>query len=95
MYLRLIALAAALAGTAAGSVAAAQNLPLDAHPAMQQRSEGGSDANLRGTRRRLETVIDQLQRDRRDYDGHRVKAIQDLQMARGELDAALQYDSRR
>lgn len=95
MHLRLIALGAALAGTAAGSVAAAQNLPLNAPPAMQQRSERGSDANLRASRRRLEALIDQLQRDRHDYDGHRVKAIQDLQMARGEIDAALQFDRRR
>lgn len=93
MHLRLIAAAAALAGTAVGSAAAAQTLPINPPPAMHVRSDRGSDANLRASRRRLEVVIDQLQRDRHDYDGHRVKAIEDLQMARGEIDAALQWDN--
>lgn len=93
MHLRLIALGAALAGTAVGSVAAAQSLPLNAPAALHLRSDRGSDASLRTSRRRLETIIDQLQRDRRDYDGHRVKAIEDLQMARGEIDAALRWDN--
>jgi hypothetical protein len=43
-------------------------------------------------RRRLETLIDQLQRDEHDYGGHRVAAIDAMQQARGQLDEALEYD---
>ena len=47
----------------------------------------GSDQNLRNEIRRLEQVIDMLQRDQHDYGGHRVQAIQDLQQAREQLEA--------
>ena len=85
MNIRLAALAALLtvsaAGTAMVSQAQAQGMRMQ-----------GSDQNLRVERRRLEGIIDQLQRDRHDYGGHRVRAIADLQQARAELDTALDYD---
>ena len=53
----------------------------------------GSDANLRWARMRVERDIDMLQRDNRDYDGHREKAIDDLQASRRQLLLALGYDA--
>ncbi len=93
MNVRLIVLSAALAGTALSTVASAQQQPYN--PAMQQqhlRGNRGSDRNLRQEYRKLEQVIDGLQRDQRDYGGHRVQAIQALQQARQQLDEALEYD---
>jgi hypothetical protein len=93
MNVRLIVLSAALAGTALSTVASAQQLPYN--PTMQQqhlRGNRGSDQNIRREYRRLEQVIDGLQRDQRDYGGHRVQAIQALQQARQQLDEALEYD---
>ena len=60
--------------------------------AAAMRGEWGSGRNLIQNRRRLEGVIDQLQRDRHDYCGHRVAAIADLQQARAQLDEAIEYD---
>lgn len=57
------------------------------------RGEAGSARNIAGVRRRLEGLIDQLQRDEHDYDGHRVAAINDLVQARVQLDAALNWDA--
>jgi hypothetical protein len=58
----------------------------------QARSEWGSGRNLVAVRHDLEGLIDQLQRDNHDYDGHRAAAINEMQEARGQLTAALQYD---
>lgn len=52
------------------------------------RGQPGSNQNLLGVRRWVEGMIDQLQRDERDYGGHRVAAIGDMQQARTELIAA-------
>ena len=52
-----------------------------------------SDANLRWARARVERDIDMLQRDSRDYDGHRVRAINDLQSARYQILLGLGYDA--
>ncbi len=93
MNVRLLALAGAVAGIVFGGTASAQTLPVNPAAHLYVRGDNGSDQSLRVARRRLETLIDQMQRDRRDYDGHRVKAVEDLQMARGEIDAALQYDN--
>lgn len=73
------------AGAIATSVAHAQTMPL--------RGERGSARNIIVEKRRLEAVIDGLQRDRRDYGGHREAAIDDLQRARVELQAAIDYDA--
>lgn len=59
------------------------------------RNEGPRQGSLRRVRRSLETMIDQLQRDQHDYDGHRVRAIADMQAARSQLDAALAFTKRR
>ncbi len=94
MNLRLIVLATGIAATALGTVASAQQQP-PANPAFSQplRNGHGSDRNLRWEIHRLEIVIDMLQRDQRDYGGHRVQAIADLQRARQQLEDALEYDN--
>ncbi len=93
MNVRLMVLSAALAGTALTTVASAQQQPPFNTGAQQQlRGNRGSDRNLRMEMRRLEQVIDMLNRDQRDYGGHRVQAIQDLQQARQQLEDALEYD---
>lgn len=51
-----------------------------------------SDNNLRWARAHVERDIDMLQRDQRDYGGHRVKAIEDFQSARTQLTLGLTYD---
>jgi hypothetical protein len=60
-------------------------LPADA------RTDCSSNQNLAQVHRRLDGAIDQLQHDQRDYDGHRVDAINDLQNARQQLVAAEQW----
>jgi len=95
MNVRLIVLSAALAGTALTTVASAQQQPqppYNVNAQQQVRGNRGSDRNLRNEMRRLEQVIDMLNRDQRDYGGHRVQAIQDLQQARQQLEDALEYD---
>jgi hypothetical protein len=52
-----------------------------------------SDASLRWARTRVERDFDMLQRDNHDYDGHRVKAIADLQGARYQILLGLGYDA--
>ena len=90
MNVRLIVLAAVVGATTLGSVASAQQGPLN--PAIVQRGAQGSDRNIRNDLRRLEGVIDMLQRDRRDYGGHREQAVDLLLRARQQLEAALDYD---
>jgi hypothetical protein len=92
MNVRLIVLSAALAGTALGTVASAQQQPQYPMTAQHLRGDRASDQNIRREYRRLEQIIDGLQRDQRDYGGHRAQAIQDLQRARQQLDEALEYD---
>src|SRR5579863_5655496 len=57
------------------------------------RNEGGSARNLHHVRQRLESLISELQRDQRDYGGHREQAIDLMQQARGQLIQAEQYDA--
>ena len=56
------------------------------------RSEYGSARNLLRVRARLAALIDQLQRDQRDYGGHRIAAVANMQQARAQLDQAIEYD---
>jgi hypothetical protein len=57
------------------------------------RGERGSARNLLEVRRHLEIAIDQAQRDQRDYGGHRVQAINDMQQARQQIEEAIQWDA--
>ena len=75
------------AGAAYTSQANAQAIPA------YLRGERGSERNITWVKTRLETLIDQLQRDQRDYGGHREQAIDDLQRGRVQLEAAIQYDN--
>jgi hypothetical protein len=52
-----------------------------------------SDANLQFVNEHVQTAISRLEQDRKDYGGHRVAAINDLQTARGYINSALQYDN--
>ncbi len=55
------------------------------------RGQGGSNRDVWAVRSWVENMIDQLQRDQRDYDGHRVAAINAMQAARTQLEDAEQY----
>ena len=92
MNVRLIALAVAIGTTALGTVASAQQQPVNPPFAQQLRGGHGSDRNLRVEMRRLEGVIDMLKRDQHDYGGHREQAVDLLQRARQQLEDALEYD---
>ena len=67
-------------------------LVLGASSIAQARSDCASNSNLWHVHRRLDGAIDQLQHDQRDYGGHRVAAISDLQNARNEIVVAEQAD---
>jgi hypothetical protein len=56
-----------------------------------ERGQGASDANLREERRHVEAAIDALSRDSWDYGGYKERAMDRLQAARAELDAALDF----
>ena len=56
------------------------------------RGERGSARNIYQIRIRLEHLIDELQRDQRDFGGHRVQAIELMQQARQQLLLAEQWD---
>jgi len=96
MNLKLLLAAGALATglTLGAASSSAQTMPM-ARPGMYHhlRGERASARNLIAERRKLEGIIDSLQRDRHDYGGHRETAIDLLQRARAELDAAIQYDA--
>lgn len=57
------------------------------------RGEYASARNIIRIKARLEGLIDQASRDQRDYGGHRVAAIADMQRARAQLQAAIDYDA--
>jgi len=77
-------------GAGAAWTASAQAMP--AAPVIRGDERG--DRALRLDRQRLETVIDQLQRDPRDYGGHREQAVDLLSQARAQIDAGLAYEER-
>lgn len=72
------------------STANAQNLPAQI---AAMRGERGSARNIMSVKRHLEALIDQLQRDQHDYNGYREKAIDHLQAARADLQAAINFDA--
>ncbi|MBC5799952.1 MAG: hypothetical protein GIX03_15930 [Candidatus Eremiobacteraeota bacterium] len=59
--------------------------------AQLERNQGASDASLHSVRMRIEMEITNLERDRRDYGGHRVNAIKALNTAHRELLAGEEY----
>ncbi len=72
------------------------------HPAMAQqtqmngpdlRGERGSRHDIRSAEKRLERLIASLQRDQRDYGGHRANAVSLLQQADQQLQAAIATDN--
>ncbi|PZR58905.1 MAG: hypothetical protein DLM50_02390 [Candidatus Meridianibacter frigidus] len=104
MNLKALLVAAALGTTAIAGVAGAQTVTLPngttvnapvaqtANPNYRLRGERGSSRNIAGVRHRLERLIDELQRDRRDYGGHREQAIDLMGQARNQLLQAEEYD---
>ena len=89
------ALGAAILSLATFGAGAAWTASAQARPAVPVlRTDGRGDRNLRADRQRLETVIDQLQRDPRDYGGHREQAVELLSQARTQIDAGLAYEER-
>ncbi|HKU67058.1 MAG TPA: hypothetical protein VJP85_04700 [Candidatus Baltobacteraceae bacterium] len=58
----------------------------------QARGEWGSAGNIVSVRNRLNGLIEQLERDNHDYDGHRVAAIDEMQQAQAQLTDALRFD---
>ena len=93
-----IGAATAMAATAMAAAAAPPVVPpptMAPRPVASghwQRGENMSNRNIAHVRVRLERVIDELQHDQRDYDGHREKALDLLRRARTELLAAENWD---
>ncbi|MBC5825206.1 MAG: hypothetical protein GIX02_10355 [Candidatus Eremiobacteraeota bacterium] len=59
------------------------------------RKQSASNENLELVNRYAQKALSMLQGDAHDYGGYRAKAIGDLQRARAELNAALQYVNQR
>ncbi|MDQ2664271.1 MAG: hypothetical protein M3Y18_09635 [Candidatus Eremiobacteraeota bacterium] len=80
----------------AGSVGAApaQSFPNQNTTTMGNRLRGerGSARNLLVERHKIESIIDALQRDRRDYGGHREQTIDLLTQSRAQLGAAIDFE---
>jgi hypothetical protein len=96
----LAAAGAIVAALSAAGVASGASLPVpvntaspgpSASPYYRRRGERGSHYDLRHADRAIEHIIDRLQRDQTDDGGHRIAAIADLQQARAQIAAALQY----
>ncbi len=89
------ALGAAVLSLATFGAGAAWTASAQARPAIPLvRGDERGDRNLRVDRQRLETIIDQLQRDPRDYGGHREQAVDLLAQARAQIDAGLAFEER-
>lgn len=85
-----IALGFFAAGTAASHPAMAQQSQMD-RPDL--RGERGSRRDIRSTEKHLERLIANLQRDQRDYGGHRANAVSLMQQADQQLLAAIATDN--
>jgi len=81
------------AGTAMAQPAVQPAAAHSAQPAMTRRTQKQSNENIRIARRHIERAIDGLHRDANDYGGHKETAVDDLQSARQDLDAALDFAS--
>ena len=84
--------AAGVAATLAASTAALAQTTTTPPTQKPTRGEAGSARNLKRVRYMLERLIDELQHDQRDYGGYRGKAIASLQVARADIEQALQWD---
>ncbi|HEY7979995.1 MAG TPA: hypothetical protein VID19_00810 [Candidatus Eremiobacteraceae bacterium] len=88
-----LAAAAAPSSVAAPSVVPPPTMAPRPYPSGHwQRGENMSNRNITRVRVKLERVIDELQHDARDYDGHREKALDLLRRGRTELLAAENWD---
>ncbi len=103
MNMKMLAATGVLATALIAGAASAQTVTLpngttlNAPPQSQtynrnHRGERGSVRNIAQVRGRLERLIDELNRDRHDYGGHRVQAIELMQQARNQLLQAEEYD---
>lgn len=90
-----LALSATMFGAGAAYTGGAHaQVPAPPPPgAYNLRGERGSARNLLFVRTRLEALIDQLQRDRRDYGGHREQALDLMQQARVQIIDAIEWDA--
>lgn len=95
MNLKLMLGAGMLAGALAFGSMAATSAQLVPPQAVGVRYDHHSDRNVAYVARRLEELVDHLNRDQHDYGGHRVKAIALMQQAREQLRQAEQYDASR
>lgn len=84
------------AGAAFTSQASAQNVNLPVQNGAMTphlRGERRSAQDIAHVERRLKRIIDSLNRDQRDYGGHRASAINLLNQADTQLEAALKFDA--
>jgi hypothetical protein len=86
---KFLAGAVGVAATMVASRAAMGQTP----PPDYTRGEVGSARNLVAVRRDLDRLIYQLEHDRHDFGGYRVRAIEDMRRARQNLLNALQWDA--
>ena len=61
-------------------------------PAAGRRGQGKATYNIGREAKRLNKIIGLLQRDERDYGGHRARAIDMLRQAQAELQQAVDWD---
>ena len=94
-----LACAFALVTAAGGGAALAQQGPVPANPPGVgpgnppgfERGQKHSNRDMRHIGRAVDRMIAALQHDQRDYGGHRVAALNDLQQAHNEITAAEQF----
>jgi hypothetical protein len=92
MNIKAVLSAAACLATIALSGPAVAQVTAPPMPGMMMHGQHASNHNIRNEHHRLLKIIEALQRDDRDYGGHRVRAINYLRQARMELEQALQYE---
>jgi hypothetical protein len=86
---KFLAGAVGVAATMVASRAAMAQTP----PPGYTRGEVGSARNIAAVRRDLDRLIYQLEQDRHDFGGYRVRAIEEMRRARQNLLNALQWDA--
>src|SRR6266852_3455705 len=60
-------------------------------PSTAYRSQHANSQDLKVARRHIERAIETLQRDANDYGGHRESAVDDLTVARQDLELAITH----